>query len=194
MRKVLIWVLLGSAFSTVHVGSTQSPEVSRSLVHPQGFTLTTTAFEDGGIIPDKYTANAGPNAVSPALQWSHVPDGTSSFALVMRDPDNSLNGGSEDILHWLIFNIPGTANHLPEAVPPIAQLPDGAVQVLNLKQKYGYLGPGAWSPGPYHHYTFEIFALDTRLKLGSEASRADFLKTIEGHVVSKAVLVGRFHR
>src|SRR5262249_40673890 len=97
-------------------------------------------------------------------------------------------------LHWLIFNIPATAIGLPEGVPQVAQLPNGSVQVQNMKHKYGYMGPGAWAPGPYHHYTFEIFALDTLLKLGSDASRADFLKGIEGHVVSKAVLVGRFHR
>jgi Raf kinase inhibitor-like YbhB/YbcL family protein len=194
MREVLIAVLLASAFSTANAGSDQSPEVNRPAVHPQGFTLTTTAFEDGGIIPDKYTANASVNPVSPALQWSHVPAGTISFALVMHDPDNSLNGGSEDILHWLIFNIPGTANQLPEGVPPIAQLPDGSVQVVNLKHKYAYLSPGAWAPSPYHHHTFEILALDTQLKLGSETPRGDFLRAIEGHILSKAVLVGRFHR
>jgi phosphatidylethanolamine-binding protein len=44
--------------------------------------MTTTAFEDGGVIPDKYTQAAGPNAISPELKWSQVPAGTQSFALL----------------------------------------------------------------------------------------------------------------
>ena len=56
------------------------------------------------------------------------------------------------------------------------------------------MGPGAPPPGPHHHYTFELFALDTKLDLGADATRADVLKAMQGHIVQKAVLVGRFHR
>ena len=31
--------------------------------------------------------------------------------------------------------------------------------------------PGAGAAGPYHHYTFELFALDTKLDLGPEDAR-----------------------
>jgi phosphatidylethanolamine-binding protein (PEBP) family uncharacterized protein len=48
--------------------------------------------------------------------------------------------------------------------------------------------------GPYHHYTFELFALDNKLDLGPDATRPDVLKAMDGHIVAKAVLVGRFHR
>lgn len=43
-----------------------------------GLTLTSPDIEDGGIIADKFTAKAGPSAVSPKLQWDHVPMGTQS--------------------------------------------------------------------------------------------------------------------
>ena len=49
--------------------------------------MTTTAFEDGSVIPDKYTQKAGPMAVSPELKWSQVPMGTQTFVLLMHDPD-----------------------------------------------------------------------------------------------------------
>jgi Raf kinase inhibitor-like YbhB/YbcL family protein len=159
--------------------------------------MTTTAFEDGGVIPDKYTQAAGPMAVSPALAWSQVPPGTQSFVLVMHDPEPVLNRSSKlDITHWVIWNIPGTAAGLPEAVPA-GELPDGSRQV-SLRSN-AYMGPGA-PPGPYHHYTFELYALDIKLDVpqGTPQQAADtrtaIVNAMDGHVLGKAVLVGRFHR
>jgi Raf kinase inhibitor-like YbhB/YbcL family protein len=157
-------------------------------------TLSTTAFSDGGIIPDMYTQAASGTPVSPALQWSNVPDGTVSFALILHDPDTSLMKKTDQVLHWMVFNIPGTARELAQGVPAQAQLPDGSIQSLNQSKKIGYLGMGAAAAGPYHHYTFELFALDTKLTLGPEATQADVMNAMEGHILMKGVLVGRFHR
>jgi len=38
--------------------------------------MTSSAWEDGGIIPDKYTQKGGPTSPSPELKWSQVPMGT----------------------------------------------------------------------------------------------------------------------
>jgi Raf kinase inhibitor-like YbhB/YbcL family protein len=159
--------------------------------------MTTTAFQDGGVIPDKYTQAAGQAAVSPALSWSQVPPGTQSFVLLMHDPEPVLNKGSKmDITHWLVWNIPGTSTGLPEGVKP-GELPDGTRQV-SLRSN-GYMGPGA-PAGPYHHYTFELYALDTKLDVpqgepsGAAATRTAVINAMDGHVLGKAVLVGRFHR
>jgi Raf kinase inhibitor-like YbhB/YbcL family protein len=158
-----------------------------------GLTLTTPAFADGAEIPAKYT-QAEQNAPSPKLEWTNVPAGVQTFALILHDPDVALQRNTDDVLHWMIFNIPGTARELPEGVPANATLPDGTVNAKNLRGAVGYMGPGAPPPGPHHHYTFELFALDTKLDLGAEASRADVLKAMQGHILAKAVLVGRFHR
>jgi Raf kinase inhibitor-like YbhB/YbcL family protein len=158
-----------------------------------GLTLTSTAFEDGGIIPAKYTQN-DPSAVSPKLDWINVPAGTVTFALIMHDPDTSLQKKTDEVLHWMAFNIPGTATGLPEGVAATAQLPDGTVQAKNTRAGIGYMGPGAPAVGPYHHYTFELFALDTKLDLGPDATKADVLKAVDGHILGKGVIEGRFHR
>jgi Raf kinase inhibitor-like YbhB/YbcL family protein len=158
-----------------------------------GLTITSTAFEDGGIIPAKYT-QADSSPVSPKLEWTNVPAGTVTFALILHDPDVALQKKTDDVLHWMIFNIPGTAHELPEGVPANAQTADGAVQAKNLRGGVGFMGPGAPAVGPYHHYTFELFALDTKLDLGPDATRADVLKAMDGHILGKGVLVGRFHR
>jgi Raf kinase inhibitor-like YbhB/YbcL family protein len=157
-----------------------------------GLTLTTPDFADGGIVPDKFTF-AVKNAGSPKLEWSNVPDGTVSFALIFHDPDEALHMKIEDVLHWLVFNIPGTARELAASLPPDPKLPDGTIQAKSVRRTPGYMGPGADAPGPYHHYTFELFALNTKLDLGPDATRADVLKAIDGHILAKAALVGRFH-
>lgn len=158
-----------------------------------GLTLTTSAFSDGGEIPARFT-QSDPNAVSPKLEWTNVPAGTVTFALILHDPDVALQKKTDDVLHWMIFNIPGTAHELTEGVPANATLPDGTVQAKNLRGGVGYMGPGAPAVGPHHHYSFELFALDTKLDLGPDATRADVLKAIDGHILGKGVLVGRFHR
>jgi len=158
-----------------------------------GLTLTTTAFEDGGIIPNKYT-QSDPSPVSPKLDWTNVPEGVVTFALIMHDPDTAPQKKSEDILHWMAFNIPASAKGLPEAVPANATLSDGTVQAKNLRGAVGYMGPGAGAAGPYHHYTWELYALDKKLDLGPDATRADVLKAMDGHVIAKAAISGRFHR
>jgi Raf kinase inhibitor-like YbhB/YbcL family protein len=190
MKKLILIAALMSAISAV----AQTPAAPPPMAKP-GLTLTTTAFEDGGIIPNKYTQAAENGApVSPSLTWTNVPDGVVSFALILIDPDTSLTKTTNEVLHWMIFNIPSTARDLPEGVPAQAQLPDGSIQALNRGQKVGYMGMGARAPGPYHHYTYQLYALDTKLSLGPDATQADVMKAMDGHILAKAVLVGRFHR
>jgi Raf kinase inhibitor-like YbhB/YbcL family protein len=130
--------------------------------------------------------------MSPALTWTGTPAGTQSFVLIMHDLDVQVGKGTDDNLHWLAFNIPGTATSLPQNVPTTATLPDGTIQPRN-RTAYGFQGPGA--PAPiYHHYVFEIWALDSKLALTETASRADVLKAMDGHVLDKGMLVARFHR
>jgi Raf kinase inhibitor-like YbhB/YbcL family protein len=159
--------------------------------------MTSPAWEDGGVIPDKYTQAAGAAAVSPELHWSQVPPGTRSFVLLVHDPEPVLNKGTRmDITHWLIWNIPGTSTGLPEGVKA-GTLPDGSRQV-SLRSN-GYMGPGA-PPGPYHHYTFQLYALDTMLDVPqgtpqqAAATRMAVFDAMQGHVLGKAELVARFHR
>jgi len=155
--------------------------------------MTTDGFEDGAVIPIKYSAAAEGGAVSPKLTWTGAPDGVVSYTLILHDPDTSMMKGTAQYLHWLIFNIPGTTTELPEGVATTPILPDGSIQLMNSGRKPGYAGMGA-GPGPYHHYTFEMYALDTKLTLGADATQDDVMKAMDGHVMGKATLVGRYHR
>jgi Raf kinase inhibitor-like YbhB/YbcL family protein len=154
--------------------------------------LTSTSFADGAVIPDKYT-QASPSPISPQLSWTDPPAGTQSFALIVDDPDTALQRTTNEVLHWAAFNIPATVMSLPEGVANSPTLPDGTVQPLNTGKRNGFMGPGARG-NVYHHYTFQLYALDTKLSLGPDATRAQIIAAMDGHVLGKAVLVGRFHR
>jgi len=158
-------------------------------------TLTSTAWSDGGQIPVKYS-QAG-DQVSPPLAWSNVPDGAASFVLLVHDLDAATGNGTDDLLHWMLWNIPAGARSLPEAVPQGAQLPDGTRQI-SASGPY-YRGPGAPAAGPAHHYVFELFALDVALDVPAAGAsppqtRAAVAAAMAGHVRGKGVLVGLFRR
>ena len=104
-----------------------------------GLTLTSPAFEDGGILPARFTA-LDPKPVSPRLEWTNVPANAAAFVLIMHDPDMARQGKIEDVLHWLIINVPGTARELPEGVPNTAQLADGSIQMKPAPNRNASLG------------------------------------------------------
>jgi hypothetical protein len=148
--------------------------------------MQTTAFPDGGIVPQKY---AGRDGVQPGFTFSNAPDETVTYAIIFHDIDVALMNGTGDVLHWMAWNIPASAKGIPEG-----KLPEGSVNGKNITGQNAYMGPGA-PPGPrYHHYVFELYALNAKLDLPESASRADLLKAMEGKIVAKAAYVGRFHQ
>lgn len=169
--------------------------VSFGQQRPAPMRLTTTAFADGTIIPNKYT-QVNPESTSPDFSWTNVPAGTQSFVLWMHDVDLSLNKTTEDNLHWLVWNIPGSYTSLPEKLATGAQLPDGSYQISYFGP--AYRGPGAPASGPLHHYIFELFALDIKLDQKAMATapetRVELFKLMQGHILGKAAYSGLFKR
>jgi Raf kinase inhibitor-like YbhB/YbcL family protein len=156
--------------------------------------LSTPAFTDGGVIPNRYTQVE--QQVSPALNWTNVPPNTQSFVLHMHDLEVSRNRTVDDQVHWLVWNIPGTAKGLAEGLPQGAELPDGSRQISATGQVYR--GPGAPANGPLHHYTFELYALDTKLDVPNGADAWEVRKAVmaamNGHILGKAAYMGFFKR
>jgi Raf kinase inhibitor-like YbhB/YbcL family protein len=157
--------------------------------------LMSNSFNDGTVIPLKYT-QAGEQA-SPQIAWANAPAATQSLVLHMHDMEGARNKTSEDQLHWLVWNIPATTRVLPEGLPK-GDLKDGAHQT-SASGDGVYRGPGAPANGPYHHYVFELFALDTKLDVAANPmdpfdTRAKVLAAMQGHVIGKAVYLGFFRR
>jgi Raf kinase inhibitor-like YbhB/YbcL family protein len=162
---------------------------------PQVMTLTSAAWPDGGTIPKKYS-QAG-DEVSPPFEWSNVPEGAVSFVLIARDLDVAAGNGTDVLLHWMLWNIPGASRSLPEGVPQGAELADGTCQI-SVSGPY-YRGPGAPATGPAHHYAFELYALDSMLDVppvgqSPAQTHAAILAAMAGKVRGKAAYVGLFKR
>jgi Raf kinase inhibitor-like YbhB/YbcL family protein len=156
-------------------------------------TLKIADFADLGRIPEKFTCAAGPNSPSPAISWSGAPSATESFVLIMHDPDPVIANSTNDVLHWAIFDIPGSSKGLPEAVQA-GDLPDGSKQINNIAGRPSYLGPCPPPGHGDHHYTFELYALNAKLGLPASTSRADLLNAMNGKVISKGIYIGIFGR
>lgn len=197
LRKRIAHVSIAMFAAAVAV-SAQAParQGGRGPANPP-MVLSTPAFPDGGVIPIRHSQVHEPNkGISPQLVWTNAPAATQSFVVHMRDPEVARNRTTDDQVHWLVWNIPATEKGLPEGMPEGAQLPKGIRQISASGDVYR--GPGAPATGPMHHYTFEVYALDTKLDMppGADAweTRRNLFKAMDGHVIGKAVMVGMFKR
>lgn len=148
--------------------------------------ITSSAFEEGGLIPGKYTCDS--EDVSPPLTWTSVPAGTKSFALICDDPDAPMGTW----VHWVIFNLPADSTRLAEHIRPQEVLESGAKQGKNDFGKIGYGGP--CPPSGTHRYYFKLYALDTELDLASGIRKPQLLQAMQGHILAEGQLMGKYKR
>ncbi|MGE5220464.1 MAG: YbhB/YbcL family Raf kinase inhibitor-like protein [Chloroflexota bacterium] len=151
------------------------------------FVLESPAIRAGAAIPGRYTCDA--EDFSPPLRWENAPKQTKAFALIVDDPDAP--GGTW--VHWVIYDLPATANELAENISKSATLATGAKQGRNDFGRVGYGGPCP-PPGRAHRYHFKLYALDAPTGLKPSASKAQLLEAIKGHVLGQAELIGRYQR
>lgn len=146
---------------------------SEILKAKASISVSSPAFADGEKIDVRYSAY-GEN-VSPELSWSGGPNGTQSYAVIVEDPDAPK---PKPVLHWTRFNVPADVTHLREGVPgePALTDPEDARQGMNTHGATGYFGSRPPGNDP-HHYHFQVFALDTKLKLISLDRRARICST-----------------
>jgi Raf kinase inhibitor-like YbhB/YbcL family protein len=154
-------------------------------------TLTSPSFAEGGAIPSRFTCEGIDS--SPRLDWSGAPADTQSFALIVDDPDApDPTKPQRTYVHWVLFNIPASATHLPEGVTE-AQLPAGARHGRNDCNQPRYGGP--CPPIGRHRYFFKLYALSAGELVGLETpTKADLERAIEGHVLEQATLMGTYQK
>ena len=151
------------------------------------FTVTSTGFTDGGVLPDAQVYAKGNR--SPQLSWSGAPEGTKSFAVTCFDPDAPTGSG---FWHWTVANLPADVTALVEEASPDG-LPKGAVEG---RTDFGAPGFGGAAPPPGHgphRYIFTVFAVDTeRLDVTPDNSGAVFGFNLHFHTLAKASITGAY--
>jgi Raf kinase inhibitor-like YbhB/YbcL family protein len=148
--------------------------------------LKSPAFEDGGMIPGKYTCDE--DDISPRLNWENIPDGTQSIAIIMDDPDAPRGTW----VHWVIYNIKPDTDELHENIDTDEVVNGGALQGTNSWGSIGYGGP--CPPGGVHRYFFKIYALDSQALTEPGATKEQLLESMQDHILDQGELMGRYKR
>ncbi len=151
----------------------------------ENLTISSPSFEDGGLIPIKYTGYG--EDISPELVLDGLSKRAVSIAIIMNDMGHPVPAYN----HWVIWNIPAISL-IPENIPRGEQVEclGCAVQGRGYG-KHRYRGPKPpfkWS----HIYHFNLFVLDCSLDLPSTARKKDLLAAMQGHILQQAVLTGHY--
>jgi Raf kinase inhibitor-like YbhB/YbcL family protein len=168
------------------------------------FTLTSTMFKDGTMVPQKITNSKANNPqnpncvgenVSPQLSWLAPPSGTKSYAITVVDPEAR---GSAGVVHWIAYGIAAevTGFEEGETSKPSPKFVGGK----------GSSGKDVWQgpctpAGAPHHYTFVLIATDLDAKeLSPGLTREELLTKLippapaASHVKGTTGLVGLWRK
>jgi Raf kinase inhibitor-like YbhB/YbcL family protein len=157
------------------------------------FTLSSPSFEDNGKLAVKNAGNdkSNPNCVgeniSPPFEWKNPPAGTTSFALIMVDPEGRNGLG---VVHWVAYGIPAAVTKFAEG--EVSKPSEKYVAGKGTRNADTYSGP-CTPAGGWHHYTFTLIATDLEPKaLQPGMTRDELFAALNGHTKGAAGLIGRF--
>jgi len=182
MRKTL-YLLLLLTLLFVYPGLDESRAQMKGV---KKMEIKSVAFKHGARIPSKHTCDG--MDVSPPLEWANAPAGTKNFALICDDPDAPMGTW----VHWVIYDIPASTMNLPEKVPPLKELNNGAKQGMSDFRTIGYGGP--CPPSGEHRYFFKLYALDGPTGLKPGAAKSQLVESMKGHILGEAELMGKYKR
>ncbi|MFW5866857.1 MAG: YbhB/YbcL family Raf kinase inhibitor-like protein [Armatimonadota bacterium] len=175
------------------VDETYDAEMPDDLVTEEetdmAWTITSSAFEDGEMIPRKYTDDG--EDVSPPLTFEGVPEDAAEIVLIMHDPDAPRDGGWT---HWVVYGMAPDIGGLPENVPTEPAVDDPELtQGENTWGNTGYGGPAPPAGDP-HRYQFRGYALSETLDLGPGASKDEVEAAMGNKIIGEAMLEGLYGR
>jgi len=179
-------LVIGMSFSSPAPATAQIAEIR----------VQSDSFDDGETMPVRHTV-FGEN-LSPPISWSNVPAGTRSFVLIMHDRDMPIPGG---FVHWVVYNIPGSAVGLPEGLPsePVlgAGIPEdlaGMTNGVSDMRTPGYSGPQPMAGTDPHHYIFTVYALDRDPDLEAGLGRNQVLSAVRDDIIGQGIVTGVYAR
>lgn len=182
--------ILGEALKGVRPGLEALVAAKDFADVPEVIAVESSAFAHGAPIPPDHTGDG--RKLSPPLAWRNLPAGTAAVALLIEDADSPT---PRPLVHAIVTGLPNRDGGLAAGALKSPGAP-GEAHALgrNSFRKAEYLPPDPPTGHGVHRYAFQVFALDTDLRLGPEPGRDDLVKAMAGHVLAKGVLIGTYVR
>jgi Raf kinase inhibitor-like YbhB/YbcL family protein len=143
--------------------------------------VSSPAFSNGGAIPRKHTCDG--QDVPPPLEWSGIPDGSKSLAVICEDPD----APSGTFTHWVLYDVPASTQTIGERAAI-------GKPGMNDFGRPGFGGPCPPTKDGAHHYHFHVYALDVDSIGPAGLSRHDAIRAMKGHILAEGELTGTYKR
>lgn len=149
------------------------------------FTLSSPALKDGGVLPTEFTGD-GAGASLP-LNWSNVPRGTVSLALVMHhlDPEGKTK------VYWLVVDIDPKKTSVAKNASDF-----GRLGLSTVHDRVEYAPPHSKGPG-LKKYVLTLFALSAKPNLPDATqpvSLETLLPAMKGKILGAADLTVNYTR
>ena len=182
---------LGAALRGVRAGAEKLAITHPELAAPTSLQLMSPAFAEGARLPERFTADGA--GVSPPLVWSGVPDGATSLALLVEDPDAP---ALQPLVHAVVWGLAPDTGRLEEgALVPDGDGRDGRDIGRNSFFSEGWLPPDPPTGHGEHRYVFQLFALDAGAgDPGRNPGRSALVRAMAGHVLAAGLLTGIYSR
>ncbi|MFY2859975.1 YbhB/YbcL family Raf kinase inhibitor-like protein [Mycobacterium sp. THU-M104] len=172
-----------------------SPDPYDALPTLPTFALTSNSITDGEPLATPQISGimgAGGEDVSPQLSWSGFPAQTRSFAVTVYDPDAPTLSG---FWHWAVANLPADVTELPSDAGNGAELPGGAVTLVNDAGMRRYIGAAPPAGHGVHRYYVAVHAVDVdKLDLTEDASPAFLGFNLFQHAIARAYIYGTYEQ
>lgn len=170
------------AFAAIAFGCKSHPPLT------EGAASITVKIPDftNDTIPSQFTCDGSDS--SPAISWTDAPPATQSFAVTTVDTDAPNN-----FVHWVVYDVPAQTHELPESLSKQPSLPDGTRQGRTDFDKIGYGGPCPPGKSP-HQYVFTVYAVDSKLTLPANATRAALEEALKGHILAYGQVTAQYTR
>lgn len=157
---------------------------------PVTIQVTSAAFEDGGTLPIRFTADGA--GVSPPLAWTRVPADTGALVLLIEDADSPT---PKPLVHTIAWNLPGQDGGLPEGgLPSKTSQGEDLAMGRNSFFKAQYLAPGPPRGHGPHRYYIQLFAVREPLGLQGEPELHTVVDAMTGGVTARGLLIGIYER
>ncbi|MEJ7587264.1 MAG: YbhB/YbcL family Raf kinase inhibitor-like protein [Ferruginibacter sp.] len=151
-------------------------EAATTAINYKALKVSSSAFENNGMIPIKYTCDGAD--INPPLDIEHIPVEAKCLVLIVEDP----GAVPKTRVHWLAWNIPVT-HHLKENEIH-------GVQGINDSNEQHYNGP--CPPSGIHQYFFKIYALNNLLDLPESANKQSLEIAMSDCIIGFGELAGLY--